>query len=273
MDKKSKKHKKGPPYLSYSGFSKYETCPEAYHLEYVLRERPEIEDERNSFTGSALHKLLEDYIGLGEDNPEWLIKNAVDYWESERDNSKLIVWRHDQDGGELLAKMKKWSISLADLVVQAKIKPHQWASEMKADSDVRLNGEVFRLGGRIDMMRKKDNGDVFFFDLKGSENKSIMKLDQIVWYSVLLGVHLGDMNQPVAGGYLLPGFNEIKMYKISEEKKLELLNRVYGAFKNIQDEKWSSPPGGCKDYWCLIHGGGRRVPLEVKNGIVDLGGV
>jgi hypothetical protein len=271
----TKKYKNGPPYLSYTGFSKYESCPQSYYLEYIKREKPDVEDSRNSFTGNALHKLLEDYIGNGDDNPEWLKKNAVDYWESERDNADLIVWRHAADADDLLDKMVRWSSSLAELVVQANIKPHQWQSELKVDSNVKLKGSVYRMGGRIDLMRKKDNGDVLFFDLKGSENKSIMKLDQITWYATLLGVYLGDMDQPVAGGYLLPGFNEIKMFKVPEAKKLDLLNRVYAAFQGIKNKEWEPKPEGSRCFWCpvkhacVLHGGA----FERKNGIIDLGGI
>jgi len=266
------KYKDGPPYLSYTGFTKYETCPQAYHLEYVLKQRPEVEDARNSFTGSALHTLLEDYIINGDDDPQWIVKNAEEYWEAERDKNELIVWRSDTDEAELLQKMKKWSISLADLIVQAKIKPEQWQAELKVDSNLKLKGKTYRLGGRIDLMRKKDNGDVLFFDLKGSENRSIMKLDQIVWYSVLLGVYLGDMSQPIAGGYILPGFNEIKMYKVPEKKKVELLNRVHKAFQGIENGEFSAKPGGCKDFWCLVHGRGAKANIENKNGMTDLVG-
>lgn len=266
---------KNIPYLSYTGFSKYQDCPQQYYLEYIAKERPEVEDSRNSFTGSALHCLLEDYILNGEDNPSWLVKNAVPYWEKQIEESELIVWRHGSDKDELLQKMRKWSISLSSLIKEAKIKPSEWVPEFKADSDISLNGMKVRMGGRIDLMRRKENGDTIFFDLKGSENRSIMKLDQIVWYSVLLGVYLKDMSQPVAGGYLLPGFNEVKLFKVSEAMKVDLLNRLYSAFVGIKEENFEPKPESKRCWWCSVkhacplYGGA----LEKKNGIIDLGSV
>jgi len=260
------------PYLSYTGFTKYETCPQAYYQEYILGQRPDIEDARNFFTGNALHKLLEDYIHNKDDDPQWIIDNAEPYWHEEVEVQPLIKWRNDDDADELLGKMIKWSKSLAGLVVEAKIKPEQWQTELKIDSPVNLFGTTVKMGGRVDLLRKKENGDVIFFDLKGSENRSIMKLDQIVWYSTVLGVYLDDMTQPRAGGYILPGFNEIKLYEVSDKNKMSLLRRVHKAFQGIKQQKWDAPIGGCKDFWCIVHGRGAQPTLENKNGIITLGG-
>ncbi|MCW4026512.1 MAG: PD-(D/E)XK nuclease family protein [Candidatus Bathyarchaeota archaeon] len=261
------------PYLSYSGWQKYMACPQSYYLEYIAGQRPDIQDARNFFTGNALHKTLEDYLANGEDNPQWIADNAADYWHEELEKQTFVEWRHDNDKRETFKKMKTWSVALVDLIKQAKIKPSEWEPEFKADSNVVLKGREVRLGGRIDLMRRKENGDVIFFDLKCSENRSIMKLDQITWYALLLGIYLDDFSQPIAGGYLLPGFKEIKMFKVSEQAKIDLLNRIDAAFTGIENKEWETKPENSKCWFCNVK---HACPLYggltgVDTGIVELG--
>lgn len=231
-------NKNRPLYLSYSGWQKYMECPAHYYLEYIAKERPEVEDGRNSLTGRVLHGLLEDYLGNKEDRPEWITENAEQSWEDAVAAEPFIGWKHQFDQEQMKEKTLRWAGELQKLIVEAKIKPADWKAEFKADTDINLGGHIVRMGGRIDLTRTKDNGEVIFFDLKCSENRAIMKLDQLTWYATLLGIAAGDQNKVVAGGYLLPGFGEIKMYRISEDDKKDLLNRLALAFDGIRNERF-----------------------------------
>lgn len=240
------------PYLSYSGWMKYVECPRHYQLEYLLGERPKIEDGRNSLTGRVLHGLLEDYLGNRIDNPDWIAENAKAAWDEAILNETFIGWKHQLDQEQMEEKTLRWANNLRDLVTTANIRPSEWKAEFKADTDIQLGGHVVRMGGRIDLTRTKDNGDIVFLDLKCSENRAIMKLDQLTWYAVLLGIASEDHSKVVAGGYLLPGFKEVKMYKITENDKKDLLNRLEKAFEGIRNENFEPNLARKSCFFCNV---------------------
>lgn len=242
-------------YLSYSGFKKLDDCPFQYYAEYILDERPEVEDERNTIVGNALHWLLEQYIKHGDTDLDFFTRNADVGFDTIKSEAKLIVWRHPQDEQELRDKLKVWGSNLARLMWENKIDPAQCKSEFKADSDIVINGQKFRMGGRIDVLLKMPNGKHVFFDLKASANRSIMVIDQIVWYATLLGIYLGDHSEPAMGGYLLPGMGkkgEVKFYAIPEKSKVDLINRIDGALHIMKNELWTPKPSKSQCFWCPV---------------------
>lgn len=258
------------PYISYSGYKKYLECPQAYYLEYVLRERPEVEDSRNTLNGNALHKLLEEWIQNGENDPKWLLQNCVRVWKEHHDAQKLIIWRNPDDKKQVLKKYIKWTQSLAKLVVEANIDPAMCKSEVKTDTDVIMDLDkgktVVRLGGRIDVLRQKADGNYIFFDLKGSENRAIMQLEQIVWYAMMMGLHLKDADQPIAGGYILPGFNEIKMYRITPEAKSKLYADIVRVINAIQNEEFEGVHDDKKYWFCPVKHKCCSAPVQIPQG-------
>lgn len=265
-------------YISYSGYQKYLECPHAYYVEYVLRERPEVQDERNTLKGNALHQLLEEYILNGEDRPRWMLENAKRVWNEHVDSRKFIHWRHEDDKKELIASYVKWVKELVRLVDVAKIKPENCRPEFKADQilNLEVNGKVqkVKLAGRIDLLREKDNGDFIFFDLKASENRSIMKLEQITWYATLMSYYLKDDDQPLAGGYILPGFKEIKLYKIPLEAKMKLMKDIIRVLGCIQRGEFEAKPDPSKYFFCNAKHNccSAAITGPVETGIVDLSG-
>lgn len=230
----------------------YQRCPAAYYADYILHERPKVEDARNTLNGNALHKLLEEWIANGENDPSWMSRNCVRVWKEHHDKQPLIIWRNDGDKKQVLQKYLTWVQRLTKLVVQAKINPEECESEVKTDTDVIMDLDkgktVVRLAGRIDLVRKKKDGSYLFFDLKASENRDIMKLEQIVWYAMMLGLHLKDADQPIAGGYILPGFNEIKMYRITPQAKSKLYADIVNVINKIQNKEFE-PSNDPKNYW------------------------
>lgn len=261
-------------YLSYTGFSKYVECPQSYYQEYILRKRPPMEDQRNTLNGNALHTLLEEYIINQKDDVRWLVDNIDRVWNATvKDAEGAITWRHEDDASELLAKARKWSMCLANLLQNSGLKLSECEAEVKADTVIDVNGTKLKMGARLDIVRKNEYNDYIFLDLKASENKAVMKFDQLVWYSIAFGNHIGNHEQPKAGGYILPGFNAIKMYKIPQEAKDSLLQRLDEVLKRIKNEVWTPIPSDQKCFWCPVK---HMCPVKGKliphgSGLIHLG--
>lgn len=261
-------------YLSYTGFSKYVECPQSYYQEYVLRNRPAVEDQRNTLNGNALHTLVEEYIVSGQTDLNWFTQNIDRVWnETVEKADGMIFWRHDSDAQDLLAKAREWSANLAHIIQASGLKLHECESEVKADTVVDVHGIKLKMGARLDIVKKTDKNDYVFFDLKASENKAVMKFDQLVWYSIAFGAHIGDSSQPSAGGYILPGFKDIKLYKIPQQAKDALLQRLEKVLTSIKNEVWTPNPEDRRCYWCPVKHAcpvkGQVIPHG--NGLIYLG--
>jgi CRISPR/Cas system-associated exonuclease Cas4 (RecB family) len=239
-------------YLSYTGFKKYVSCPQSYYLEYIERKRPKVQDGRNTLNGNAMHNLLEDYINRGEREPEYFIENIDRVWHETMLDCEHIVWRHDDDANNLLRKAREWAVNLADLMEEADLDLAKCESELKADTVVNVNGIRLKMGARLDIVMKNSYNDYVFFDLKASENRAVMEFDQLVWYSIALGAYLGDKSQPKVGGYILPGFKEVKAYHINDKAKDRLMRRLSQVLENIQNKKFDPLPEDKKCYWCDV---------------------
>lgn len=239
-------------YLSYTAFKKYVTCPQSYYQEYIQRKRPPIEDQRNVLNGNSLHNLLEEYINLNENNPIWLVENISRVWRETLDKCESVQWRHENDAEDLLTKAKKWTNTLANLLQESQFDVTKCQSELKADTVVRVGGYNIKMGARLDVVHKNGYNDYMFFDLKASENRAVMEFDQIVWYSIVLGEYLKDSDQPKYGGYILPGFNEIKLYEIPLQTKQKLMARLEEVANRIKNEIWTPNPEDKRCYWCPV---------------------
>jgi CRISPR/Cas system-associated exonuclease Cas4 (RecB family) len=266
----------GRLFLSYTGFTKYDSCGMAYKLEYRDAMRPDIQDGRNTLVGNAMHQLLEDYINRDIKEEEWLINCVDEYFEKQVKKEKFVEWRNPDDREMLIARMKLWTANLAEIMEQYNIDPRTCRAETKIYLDTTINGTPVRLGGKIDLLRVKKDDSEIIFDLKASENKDIVKRDQITWYSLLLGMKHKDFSRHELGGYLLPGFKKpedrIKVYKITREDKQALTRRIADVIKKIEEEKFEAKPEDSKCWWCPVKHvcplfGGR---FEHKSGIVSL---
>jgi len=242
-------------YLSYTGFKKYVSCPQSYYLEYIEKKRPKVEDSRNMLNGNSLHQLLEDYIKLGEGDTQWLLDNGDRVWDETLADS-YVIWKHDEDAQNVLGKMRMFTTNLAalldDTTINEAIMDGSASPELKADTVVNVNGTYLKMAGRLDLVIKNRYNDYIFYDLKASENRAIMEFDQLVWYSVVLGAYLGDMEQPTMGGYILPGFNEVKTYKIPQEAREKLLTRLEEVLRRIREKIWTPMPEDKTCFWCPV---------------------
>lgn len=261
-------------YLSYTAFKKYVTCPQSYYQEYIQRKRPKIEDQRNVLNGNTLHNLLEEYINNNENDPDWLTANVKRVWRETLDKCHTVNWRHDNDAQELLTKATGWSRTLASLIKDSNLDITQCEPELKADTVVQVGPYKVKMGARLDIVRKDKYNDYVFFDLKASENRAVMEFDQIVWYAIVLGEYLKDSSQPKLGGYILPGFNEIKLYKIPDSAKQKLMLRLEEVVRRIKNNMWEPNPDDKKCFWCPVKyvcpAKGALVPHG--NGVIYLGG-
>ena len=259
-------------YISWTGFKKFVSCPQSYYLEYIEDNLPKVRDERNTLRGNTMHTLLEEYIAQGVNNTSWLMSNVDRIWNELVSNS-YVVWKHKDDEEQLKTKLYQWTQNLARILDELKIDVNKCQSEVKADSYIMLGKYKVKMGARVDLILKTKLGDTIFFDLKASENKSIMEFDQIVWYAIVMGLYLGSSTQPKYGGYLLPGFDYIKIYEVPTDAKSSLLGRLHKVVKQIDEKIWTPIPENSKCYRCPVKHAcplvGKALPH--KSGLITLG--
>lgn len=261
-------------YLSYTGYMKFKDCPEQYKLEYIDRERPKVQDARNTLNGNALHLLLERWMERGEFDSQWLIDNAAQAWEEQLASEKLCIWRNPVDDKQkCFDTAMSWAENLAALVDKYKIDPATCKSEFKADTNVKLGNHTVRLGGRIDILKTNKKGQKVILDLKCSMNRSIMKVEQLVWYATLVGIHLKNHDEPVISGWVLPGFKEVVAHPVTQRQKLLLMNDVSAAAKDILAGNFGPRPTQQRCFWCPVKHAcpeeGGKVPFKPGQ-VVDL---
>lgn len=239
-------------YLSYTGFKKYVSCPQQYKLEYIDRKRPDVEDQRNTLNGNALHNLLEEYIERGVNDTSYFTENIDRVWQETLEGCDHVVWRHDDDSANLQKKARGWAENLGSMFDTHKFDVEQCEPELKADTVVDINGIRLKMAGRLDVVWKTRYNDYMVFDLKASENRAVMDFDQLVWYSIVLSEYLKDPEQPKRVGYILPGFNEIPVYEVPQEAKDKLVARLYQVLTNIQRGHFPAKPEDQKCFWCSV---------------------
>lgn len=260
-------------YLSYTAFKKYVTCPQSYYQEYIQRKRPKIEDQRNVLNGNSLHNLLEEYINNNINDTSWLNSNIKRVWRETLDKCDTVNWRHDNDAQELLEKACRWTTTLSGILDRSNFDVTKCDAELKADTVVKVGKHNIKMGARLDIVRKDQYNDYMFLDLKASENRAVMEFDQIVWYSIVLGEYLKDRSQPKYGGYILPGFDELKVYRVPDSAKENLLRRLNEVATRIKNEIWAPNPDDKKCFWCPVKyvcpAKGALIPHG--NGVIYLG--
>ncbi len=262
-------------YLSYTGYSKLNACAESWQREYLLKQRPPFEDQRNVLRGNALHNMMEQYILNKKNDPQWLVDNIDKFWDAEVSKAEVIRWKSPTDQSELQQKVRAWALGLARLFHHNGLDPAQMQAEFKADCNVQLGPHKFKMGGRIDVLMRAKDGKLFFLDLKGSENKDVVKLDQVVWYSILLEQFSGE--PAPYGGYLLPGFpagQQFPLYRVPQEARDKMTERIVAAIDRVKADDFAPTPEDKQCFWCpvkyacTLFGGA----IEHKSGVVTLGG-
>lgn len=259
-------------YLSYTGFSKIESCPKSYELEYIKRLRPKVQDERNTIVGNTLHNALEQWLKGSDDNPDWINQNLRELWHQKIEDAKLLIWKHNDDESELFDKLVRWGKSLTSVLGQYKISPENCEAELKGDVDITIHGRKLRLAGRIDVIKKNSKGQNIILDLKCSENRSIMKVDQLTWYSILYNLKFGADQEPVASGWILPAYRELVLHKISRTQQGLLLARIAQAYDRIQALDFPAIEEKSKCFFCPVASdcpAKNKIP-PTKTGIIDL---
>ncbi len=268
-------------WLSFTGYRTFRDCPEQYYHKYIMRRKPDTEDQKNFVKGNALHHLLEKYLEQKEQRPDWFRIKAAAQWDEElaaiNKNPRHTLQWTATEAKKQKATYLEWASNLADIFAKFGFDPNKMVSEFVADTFTELNGIKFKMVGRIDVMADTNNGGLCVLDLKASANKSIKDYDQVVFYSQLAEMKLGKKVDYV--GYILPAFGEVTLHYVPQEARDALMKRVGDAVVSITDAKQSGTdliPGKPKArpcFWCdlkphcSIYGGA----MEQMAGTVQLG--
>lgn len=196
-------------YVSYSGYSKLDSCAFLYWLAYPGKFELDTPDDRlGSIFGTTVGRLFEHFYNnkvWRETHPQAFVMSQVDsilddVLKEETSPSRLrkagvLLWRDPSDPkarsttyanrDEIAADVRDAVSRGFSIIRQHRLLGPRAEAEVKLDSDV----EGHRLGGRADFIihRTKPHHDRIILDGKGSRYRDkYVDVKQLLWYSMLL---------------------------------------------------------------------------------------
>lgn len=236
---------KDPISLSYSGWKRYNECPQKHFL-VMSGYRPKYSDERNFLNGQVLHKVLERWFA-NDEPASWIAEQAEPVWH-EYVGKKYILFKSDGDKKELLAKCIAWGARLAGQVVELGIDKATTRSELNLERMFAVAGHRVRLHGYLDVVALTLDGDQVVMDLKCSASRGVMDPYQMVFYSVLLE----DVDRPRHTAFILPALDDIVAFTVQEEHRRWLVADLERVAQQIIADQFDPDPENANCHWCEV---------------------
>lgn len=230
-------------YLSYSGYSKAETCLYAYWHDYPNK-TPKVgpDDRLGSIYGSAVGKLFELFyvkkLWLHPNPKEYLLERVTQTvsdlikdettakgWKS----AGVLLWKGsgpDQNPKGLYVDRAELEADIRDTIPRGLdiIRQHRLVGP-RGDAEYKLDFKTpdgHTLAGRADFIiqRVKPFSDLLIVDGKGSKHRgTYVDPKQLIWYSMLFYLHA-----QVQGGPQLPDKSAFLYWRCSPDKALDWLH-------------------------------------------------
>lgn len=260
--------------LSYTGFSKYKTCPELYRLDYVERKTPPLKmNTRYFIEGSVSHKCLED--SLKKQKPL-----DVQYTLSLFDAMFEQVFAENEKKGDIIygngetkeiVKTKSLDVlkTVIDYIKAKQLDDTRTLNEYSIGtykSPFYLNHAI-SLQGSADWVR--DWGpSLGVYDLKTSKTTDYLDEDQLLIYIVAVEWLLKKKVHEAA--FLMVRTGKTVKVNITDEKKTDLINRLTLAGVRINEGIFEATPSKEVCGQCL-HRTGCKFAYQGRRGMLDFG--
>lgn len=222
---------------SHSKVSTYENCPYKYKLQYIEKEKPEIQNTIEAFMGGIVHQALEDLYKRKKFkqrvSKETLIKFYRNQWDKEYSNDILIV----KEGLNEKNYKKMGEKFLSDYY--DRMKPFEQITILDLETQDRMtlkDGSQWHV--RIDKLGCDDEGNYYVCDYKtNSRMKDQEEADsdrQLAMYSIWVKDKFKDAKSVKLVWHML-AFNKDAISERTDEE-LEILHEdVIKSIKEIEE--------------------------------------
>lgn len=240
-------------YLSYTGYSCYNSCPRKYEFKYVKKE-PYERDPKNALFGLIIGKLFEIFyekrIWSLPDPSSRLLDMSEDVINSVFKKEK---WDEHRDP-DFCSKIRNDLRKYIPLAINT-IKKHELLTPYsRAETDLTVTyfsqkyDMTVKIGGRSDFIHSKDRKNVWILDGKASNHKEkYIDPNQVVWYATQ---HYIKYNvAPTRLGFLFYKFPDdpIKWVSYDEDSVRSLLESIFDVSNKIRLKLFDPKPSNeCK---------------------------
>jgi putative RecB family exonuclease len=222
---------------SHSRVSTYENCPYKYKLQYIDKEKPEIQNTIEAFMGGIVHQSLEDLYKRKKFkqriSKETLIKFYRDAWEKEYSDDILVV----KEGLNAKNYQKMGEKFLSDYY--DRMKPFEQITILDLETQDRMtlaDGNQWHV--RIDKLGCDDKGNYYVCDYKtNSRMKDQEEADsdrQLAMYSIWVKDKFRDAKSVKLIWHML-AFNKDTISERTDEQLEKLQKEVINLIKEIEE--------------------------------------
>ena len=262
-------------YLSYSGYSKYDSCGFAYWNEYINKTKIEgVDDRLGSLYGSIVGLIMEhfyrDRLWKAEKPQQALqdlvvplmektIKRETSPWKERAGG--VLLWKGTGEGKNpkaLYADEAELEADIRDTIPRAlrSVRHHKLLGP-RTDAEYKLDftqdGDI--IAGRADFLiqRVSPLSDLLIIDGKGSRHRAkYVDPEQLRWYAMLLWLHTKKLPDKLA--FLFWKFEPLQSMDwidVSEYEVEELHEKVRDYFRDIEKKTRllvvGAPPAGARN--------------------------
>ena len=223
-------------YISYHRYSTWKQCPAiiGYWSEIPSEER--VDDHRNAVVGSVVHELAERYIKgrVTLEKMHGIAGLVFNKFVEEH----FVKWRGRSDRSLLRSKLGLHTASLESLLLEHDITPKNSDAEVTHKVEVKIEGEILKIGGRIDCIQSTER--IWLYDFKATENEFYLDLEQMYVYFTIADV---AQVPPEGGSFLLTHYDKETIVERDPYKEAELRNNLLRVAKYIQEKNLPQTPG------------------------------
>ena len=224
---------------SHSRVSTYENCPYKYKLQYIDKEKPEIQNTIEAFMGGIVHQALEGLYKRKKFkqrvSKESLIKFYRDVWDKEYTDDILVV----KKGLDEKNYKKMGEKFLSDYY--ERMKPFEEMIILGLETQDRMtlpDGNQWHV--RIDKLGCDSEGNYFVCDYKtNSRMKDQEEADedrQLALYSIWVKDKFKDAKKVILKWHML-AFNKDAISERTDEQLKKLQENVCNIIKEIENAK------------------------------------
>jgi len=222
---------------SHSRVSTYENCPYKYKLQYIDKEKPEIQNTIEAFMGGIVHQALEDLYKRKKFkqrvSKETLIKFYRDQWDKEYSDDILVV----KEGLDAKNYKKMGEKFLSDYY--DRMKPFDQITILDLETQDRMtlkDGSQWHV--RIDKLGCDEKGNYYVCDYKtNSRMKDQEEADsdrQLAMYSIWVKDKFRDAKSVKLIWHML-AFNKDAISERTDEELEKLQEDVIKLIKDIEE--------------------------------------
>lgn len=248
-------------YVSWSRLYDYEKCHQRGWL-HAHGKGDQVKDGRNFIHGTLADRAMRRWLEQNEEQlPGQMAQYVDDAWEEHAIKSPeyKIRWRGDPiDDQNKVRNLAKKVVNNVEPFLIARVLPFEYEPELRFRVPVKVPDydgfqRTIVLNGGIDIaVRNPENGQVWLYDLKATENERYVQggiMAQLIFYSVAWTLMMGTSPGDMTAAFLTPACKaQYHGLNITSDDRRHLLSRVVAYAQNYWREE-QTPTDDKNECW------------------------